>query len=223
MQLSFPWPNRAGGSGPKHQLFGRSFDDLSYSVGVPGEVRLAELLATVSLASDLAHDVPPESALRDALFSVRLARLAGWSRDDLSDTYYLALLYHVGCTGAVSIQSRMGAGDDVSVRRWLSEVDFANRPELMRMVVTRVAREWTPGQWASGVAGMISEGGSAPEAFANVADVAVRLSARLGASPRVSEALRHTYARWDGKVFPGLPRGTSSRPSRGSSTWSMSQ
>lgn len=171
------------------------------------EVRLAELLATVSLASDLAHDVPAESALRDALFSVRLGRLAGWSRDDLSDTYYLALLYHVGCTGAVSIQSRMGAGDDVSVRRWLSEVDFANRPELMRMMITRVARDWAPSQWAAGVAGMISEGGSAPEAFANVAEVAVRLSARLGASPRVTDALRHTYARWDGKVFPGLPQG----------------
>jgi hypothetical protein len=83
---------------------------------VLGGVRLAELLATVSLATDLAHDVPAESALRDTLFSVRLARLAGWSRDDLSDTYYLALLYHVGCTGAVSIQSRMGAGDDVGVR-----------------------------------------------------------------------------------------------------------
>jgi response regulator RpfG family c-di-GMP phosphodiesterase/DNA-binding CsgD family transcriptional regulator len=175
-------------------------------------VRLAELLATVSLASDLAHDVPAESALRDALFSVRLARLAGWSRDDLSDTYYLALLYHVGCTGAVSIQSRMGAGDDVSVRRWLSEVDFANRPELMRTVITRVARDWAPSQWASGVAGMIREGGSAPEAFASVAEVAVRLSARLGASPRVSEALRHTYARWDGKVFPGLPRGDEQSP-----------
>ena len=182
-----------------------------YSVGVLGGVRLAELLATVSLATDLAHDVPPESALRDVL-SVRLARLAGWSRDDLSDTYYLALLYHVGCTGAVSIQSRMGAGDDVSVRRWLSEVDFANRPELMRIVVTRVAREWTPRQWPAGVAGMISEGGSAPEAFASVAEVAVRLSARLGASPRVTEALRHTHARWDGKVFPDLPQGDEQSP-----------
>ena len=176
------------------------------SVGNRG-VRLAELLATVSLASDLAHDVPAESALRDALFSVRLARLAGWSRDDLSDTYYLALLYHVGCTGAVSIQSRMGAGDDVGVRRWLSEADFANRPELMRIVITRMARQWGPRQWAAGMAGMISSGGSAPEAFANVADVAVRLSARLGASPRVTDALRHTYARWDGRVFTDLPQG----------------
>ncbi len=170
-----------------------------------GGVRLAELLATVSLASDLAHDVPAESALRDTLFSVRLARLAGWSPDDQSDTYYLALLYHVGCTGAVSFQSRMGAGDDVSVRRWLSEADFANRSELMRLVITHVARQWGPRQWAAGVAGFMRAGEAIPETLASVAEVAVRLSERLGASPRVSEALRHAYARWDGKVFPNQP------------------
>jgi hypothetical protein len=88
--------------------------------------------------------------------------LAGWSRNDLSDIYYLALLYHVGCTGAVSIQSRMGAGDDVSVRRWLSEVDFANQPELMRIVITRITRQWGPRQWASGVAGFISSSAAPP-------------------------------------------------------------
>jgi DNA-binding CsgD family transcriptional regulator len=168
-------------------------------------VRLAELLATVSLATDLAHDVPAESALRDALFSVRLARLAGWSRDDQSDVYYLALLYHVGCTAAVSSQSRMGAGDDVSVRKWLSEADFANRPELMRIVVTQLAREWGPRQWAASAAGLIGAGGALGEALASTADVAVRLSERLGASRPVTEALRHAYARWDGKVFTDLP------------------
>jgi len=46
-------------------------------------VRLAELLATVSLASDLAHDVPAESALRDAVLAARLARLAGWSEPEV--------------------------------------------------------------------------------------------------------------------------------------------
>jgi hypothetical protein len=143
-------------------------------------VRLAELLATVSLASDLAHDVPAESALRDALLSVRLARLAGWSSHDISDVYYLALLYHVGCTGAVSIQSRMGAGDDVSVRRWLSEADFADRPELMRIMVTRLGRQWGPRQWAAGLAAFTSAGQAVQEAFASVADVAVRCGFRRG-------------------------------------------
>ena len=168
-------------------------------------VRLAEVLATVSLASDLAHDVPAESALRDALLAAGLARLAGWSDPEVSDAYYLALLYHVGCTGAVAIQSPLGGGDDVAVRRWLSEVDFADQPELMRITVTRLARHWGPRQWAPGVAAMIGAGKALPEVLASVADVAVRLSSRLGASPPVSAALSHTYARWDGKVFPNLP------------------
>jgi DNA-binding CsgD family transcriptional regulator len=170
-------------------------------------LRLAELLATVSLASDLAHDVPAESALTDALLAVRLGRLAGWSTEDLSDVYYLALLYHVGCTGAVAAQSRLGVGDDVSVRRWMSEADFADRPEMFRIAVTRLARQWGPAEWAQGMAAFMSSAQGVPRAFASVAEVAVRLSERLGATPRVTAALGHAYARWDGKVFAGLPGG----------------
>src|SRR5947209_1623305 len=105
-------------------------------------LRLAELLAAVSLATDLSHDVPAESALRDALLAVELAGLAGWTAADVSDVYYLALLYHMGCTSAVAAQSRLGAGDDVSVRRWMSEADYADRPELVRIAVTKLARTW---------------------------------------------------------------------------------
>jgi hypothetical protein len=54
--------------------------------------------------------VPPESALRDAVLAVELARLAGWSEPDLSDVFYLALLYHIGCTGAVAAQEQARRG-----------------------------------------------------------------------------------------------------------------
>ena len=40
--------------------------------GVGEGLRLAELLAALSLATDLAHQVPAESALKDALLSVAL-------------------------------------------------------------------------------------------------------------------------------------------------------
>src|SRR5713226_10073233 len=171
----------------------------------PHRIRLAELLASISLATDLAHDVPAESALRDALLAVELATLAGWSAPDISDVYYLALLYHIGCTGAVAAQSRLGGGDDISVRHWMSEADYADRPELMRIVVTRLARHWGPAGLAQGVAGLATSGRDMPEALANVAEAAARLSQRLGASPRVTEALSHAYGRWDGKVFTSLP------------------
>jgi len=138
-------------------------------------VRLAELLATVSLASDLAHDVPAESALRDALLAAGLARLAGWSDPEVSDAYYLALLYHIGCTGAVAAQSRLGGGDDVNVRRWMSEADHADRPRMVRIAVTKLAPQWGPSGWAQGMAAFATAGRDMPEAFANMAEVAARL------------------------------------------------
>ena len=175
--------------------------------GSEHRLRLAELLAAVSLATDLAHDVPAESALRDALLAVELARLAGWTGADVSDVYYLALLYHIGCTGAVAAQSRLGAGDDMTVRRWMSEADYANRPAMMRIAATKLAPQWGPSGWPQGMAALATAGRDLPEAFASVAEVAARLSDRLGASPGVTESLSHAYGRWDGKVFPSLPSG----------------
>lgn len=170
-------------------------------------LRLAELLAAVSLATDLAHDVPGESALRDAVLAVELARLIGWDEPQASDAYYLALLYHIGCTGAVAAQSRLGGGDDVNVRHWMSEADFSDRPAMTRIAMTKLAPGWGSSGWARGMAAFATAGRDMPEAFANMAEVASRLSARLGAGPRVSESLCHAYGRWDGKVFPALPRG----------------
>jgi response regulator RpfG family c-di-GMP phosphodiesterase/DNA-binding CsgD family transcriptional regulator len=174
----------------------------------PGQgLRLAELLAAVSLATDLAHDVAAESALRDAVLAVELAQLLGWTGPEVSDTYYLALLYHIGCTGAVAMQSRLGGGDDVNVRRWMSEADHADRPGMMRIAVTKLAPQWGPSTWTQGMAAFATAGRDLPVAFANVAEVAARLSERLGASPGVTESLCHAYGRWDGKVFPSLPSG----------------
>ncbi|MEA2628673.1 MAG: hypothetical protein QOJ10_1133 [Chloroflexota bacterium] len=169
---------------------------------------LGELLAAVSLATDLAHDVPAESALRDAVLAVELARLAGWSEPDLSDVFYLALLYHIGCTGAVAAQSRLGAGDDVNVRHWMSEADYADRPQLFRIAVSRLAPKWGgPASWAPAIAAFAAAGRDLPEALANVAEAAARLAQRLGAGPRVTSSLMHAYGRWDGQVFPLLPSG----------------
>jgi hypothetical protein len=96
-------------------------------------LRLAELLAVVSVATDLADDAPLESALADAVTGVDHARLAGLNGEDLNDVYYMALLYHLGCTAGAESHAQIGGGDDVSFRRWFSEADYASRPELLRL------------------------------------------------------------------------------------------
>ena len=175
-------------------------------------LRLAELLAAVSLATDLAHAVPAESALRDAALAVHLARLADWSEPDVADAFYLALLYHIGCTGAVSAQSRLGGGDDITVRRWMSEANHADSAGMMGIAVTKLMPTWRVGTLVPAVAALATAARDLPEAFASTAEVACRLSERLGAGPGVTQSLQHAYARWDGKVFPELPQGDALSP-----------
>jgi hypothetical protein len=67
---------------------------VSASPGPPGTgpVRLAELMAALSTAADLAMGQPMEHAMASCIVAVRLGEAAGLGEQDLRDTYYLALL-----------------------------------------------------------------------------------------------------------------------------------
>src|SRR5262249_16144502 len=61
-------------------------------------VRLAELVASFSLASDLGTGMPMEWAVRSCVIAVRLGEASGLSESELGDIYYLSLLAMIGCT-----------------------------------------------------------------------------------------------------------------------------
>ena len=171
-------------------------------------LRLAELLGAVSLATDLADDVPYGTTLRDAITVVDFAQLAGLTGDAVSDAYYLALLHHVGCTAAVLPQAKVAGGDDVSARHWYSEADYGNRAQLLSLAATRVGREWGLGTRVRAVAGLVTASPAfMAESIVGICEVGARLGERLGAGAHVTEALDQAYARWDGKVFDALPKG----------------
>ena len=62
-------------------------------------VRLAELLGRLSLAFDIANDAPYGRGVRSVVLAVELGRRAGATADELHDTFWIALLGYLGCTG----------------------------------------------------------------------------------------------------------------------------
>jgi hypothetical protein len=63
-------------------------------------IRLAELIASLSLATDLGLGQPLEHELGVCLSALELADRLGCSGAERSDVYLVALLVHVGCAAA---------------------------------------------------------------------------------------------------------------------------
>ena len=78
-------------------------------------VRLAELVAALSLGVDLGFGQPMEHVLRQCLIALRLADRAGLGEQDRVAVYYTALLVNVGCHADAHEQAKW-FGDDIALK-----------------------------------------------------------------------------------------------------------
>jgi hypothetical protein len=160
-------------------------------------VRLAELVAAVSVATDISMCHPVETGLTTCVTATRLARRAGAGGDDLAAAYYLAL-DHIGCT-AGNLSFATYVGDEMAFRESVGTAD-ATEPRVMGGlmmrsvfgdgVVTGVRRL---GRLAGHPADFVRENVTA------VCEIAQRLTGRLGVGPLLHDGLAALPARYDGK------------------------
>jgi hypothetical protein len=77
------------------------------------DVRLAELVAALSLGIDLGFGQPMEHVLRQCLIALRLAEGIGLDEQQRAVVYYTALLINVGCHSDAHEQAKW-FGDDIA-------------------------------------------------------------------------------------------------------------
>ena len=101
------------------------------------DVRLAELMAALSMATDLAMGQPAEHAMASAIVAVRLGEAAGLSGQELRDTYYQALLRYIGCNADVAWLASI-AGDEIALRRGHAMVDSEDGPAMLALLLRSI-------------------------------------------------------------------------------------
>lgn len=74
----------------------------------PSEIRLAELIAALSLAIELGMGQPMESALCSSVLPTRLGEALGLGESELREVYYLLLLRHAMAQDAMLLH-RIGS------------------------------------------------------------------------------------------------------------------
>jgi HD-GYP domain-containing protein (c-di-GMP phosphodiesterase class II) len=170
-------------------------------------IRAAEVVGALSLATDLGTGQPLEHAMRTAVLAVRLGELAGASRQELVDTYYVALLHSSGCTSDGHEAAHI-YGDDIVPRAAFALVDAGNLDEVVAFLKANVGLGRTPEIRASMVEAALDHGlPAARQTLAMHCEVAQRFAGWLGFSSGTQAALEHVFERWDGLGFPGLASG----------------
>ena len=165
------------------------------------EIRLAELVASLSLATDLGLGQPQEHVLRQTVIATRLAAAAGMPADRQAAVFYVSLLAWVGCV-ADSHELVRWFGDDVKVRADSYHVDKAGFA-MLRFLLGHLTEGRPPLQRITILGRFFADGvAEVSNSFVAHCQTASDIADRLQLHPDVRKALHHAFERWDGKGVP---------------------
>ncbi len=168
-------------------------------------IRLAELMAAISLATDLGMGQPLEYALCVCVLAVRLGEALCLSEKELHEVYYLSLLRHIGCNAETYMMATL-FGDELALRSDFAAVDSGHASQVLVLAIRsiRQANEGTsPLQLAKLVVqGMLAAPQVMKEQYSGFCEVAQRLAGRLGFGEGLIHALGQVFERWDGRGTP---------------------
>lgn len=173
-------------------------------------MRLADVVASVSLATDLATGQVLEHGLRRALLAVWLGEEIGLSREALSEVYYVALLGTIGCAMEAAAFSQY-VEDEIAVGERLSKVDPTSQMKIAAFFLGQAAAAGGPLERAKKVAAVATSGDQSARVCR---DVSVQIADMLDLGPAIRAALGQCHEQWNGKGPRGLSGDALSMPIR---------
>jgi HD-GYP domain-containing protein (c-di-GMP phosphodiesterase class II) len=164
-------------------------------------VRLAELVAALSLGIDLGFGQPMEHVLRQCLIALRIAEELELDEQTRAVVYYTGLLVNVGCHTDAHEQAKW-FGDDIALKAG----KYEHEPRSVRAIASMVRRIGSGNpplhRVRVGLAFAASGRREVDGMLAQHSELAARLAEQLGLPEEVGESLRRAYEFWDGKGWP---------------------
>jgi HD-GYP domain-containing protein (c-di-GMP phosphodiesterase class II) len=165
-------------------------------------IRLAELVAALSLGIDLGFGQPMEHVLRQCLIALRIAEELGLTEEERAAVYYAALLINVACHTDAHEQAKW-FGDDIEMKS--GKYDFpVGGVQAALHGMRQIGAGSTPlHRFRIGLGFALSGHREVEGMIAQHASLARTLAERLPLPAAVGAAAASSYERWDGKGWPG--------------------
>jgi HD-GYP domain-containing protein (c-di-GMP phosphodiesterase class II) len=164
---------------------------------VDGDLRLAEPLAALSVATDLGMGQEPEKAVRACVLATELARASGLPEAEVRDVYYTSMLQHLGCTASAHELTHL-FGDDRTV---LAEAEHTDETSLRGTIEMLALVGRGTGMRRAQYLGRVMAAGKQGNTaiLRSVCEVGTRMAERLHLGDGVALALRDSTEAWDGR------------------------
>ena len=178
----------------------------NYPMTASSGIRLAELMASLSIATDLGMGQPLEFAMQACIVAMRLGDKLGLTEDELRAVYYQSLLRYIGCNAETRLIAAV-FGDELALRKDIIHADTTSAEFLRQSIraLHNVNAGESPLQLLQSIAsGLMTAARFSNEFFAGHCEVAERLAQRLGFEENIVASIKQVYARWDGKGIPVL-------------------
>jgi HD-GYP domain-containing protein (c-di-GMP phosphodiesterase class II) len=165
-------------------------------------VQLSQLVAALSLMSDLGMGRPMERVLRQTVIAMRLAEAADVDPEVAAATYYTSLLTWVGCATDTSELAEL-FGDETHLYKDSHDGDLAGASMAVFIAKhlgygsSRVRRIGMVGKF------LATAGRSVQRVMVSHCQTTSDLAERLELGEAVSVPLVQAFERWDGKGVPG--------------------
>jgi HD-GYP domain-containing protein (c-di-GMP phosphodiesterase class II) len=169
-------------------------------------VRLADLVAALSLGVDLGFGQPMEHVQRQCLIALRLAERIGLDAKERSVVYYTALLVNVGCHADAHEQAKW-FGDDIKLKSGKYDHEF--RSFRGALAALRLVGSGNPPlhRFRVGLEFAVTGHRDLDGMIAQHAALACSLAREIGLPDTVQDAVGSAYEQWDGRGWPGKLRG----------------
>jgi HD-GYP domain-containing protein (c-di-GMP phosphodiesterase class II) len=165
------------------------------------ELRQAEIVMALSLATDLGTGRPMEWAMRSTLLGIRLGKALSLSDAVLREIYYGALLLYIGCTSEIKLALQLFGDDPAQVIASVDFVDQGNPQAMMNWIQDNIGLSLTPEERKTTLENI---GGLIAQYKLGHCEVAQDLARRLNLEPEIRHALWHMAEKWNGQ---GIPQG----------------
>ena len=170
-------------------------------------LRLTELVAAFSLATDLGLGQPMEHVLRSWAIAARLGDHLGVEPEERGALYYVATLAWVGCV-ADTPEVAAWFGDDIAFRGDSYQVDFAGLP-MLGFMLRHVGTGGSGIQRLRLAANLVGTGGKGiKRGLMSHCLTTAQMAERLGLGAEVCDPLQQMFTRWDGQGVPSEVSGS---------------